>query len=70
MTCIAIAAYQQVHIEKYCNDFENVAYPSRWHFDNLYCINGYKYAFCQLISRILTSSTDFLKKISEQFINF
>ena len=70
MTWIAIATYQQVYTEKYCNDFENVAYPSRWHFDNLYGINGYKYTFCQLIGHILTSSTYFLKNFSEQFINF
>ena len=62
--------YYQVQIEKYCNDFENVAYSSRWHFDSLCHINSYNYTFCQLISRILTSSTNFLKIFPEQFISF
>ena len=62
--------YYQVQIEKYCNNFENVAYSSHWHFDNLYHINSYNYTFCQLISCIFTSSTNFLKSFPEQFISF
>ena len=39
----------------------NMSYSSCWHFNNLYHANSYKYAFGQLISHILTSSTNFLK---------
>ena len=48
----------------------NVVYSSCWCFNNLYHVNSYKYGFSQLISHIFTSSNNFSKNFSEQFISF